>query len=170
MRRSTWISVTIACAVIVAAGNLPRLDAGAVARWGGSGAAFVPALRTALARIVPPPHLATPRLRAQAAPRVAPRPAHDAHTPYAPPSLLVTRAARSSALRLPPAKFVAFLFAVAALVALPATFAYRAARDRRRAVCRMAGRGLSATRIARSAHMPQDAVRTLLSPGLGSGR
>ena len=42
--------------------------------------------------------------------------------------------------------------------------------DRRGRVFRLARRGQSADRIARHARVPQDAGRTLLSPGIGARR
>jgi hypothetical protein len=72
-------------------------------------------------------------------------------------------------LALPPLALLAGLV-VATVLALASALVWRVRNDRRGRVFQMARRGLPTARIARRVHVPQDAVRTLLTPGMGSRR
>ena len=178
MKRSTWLAVLVTAAVLVVAGNLPRLGPdGVAATW-----------RAAVARSVAAwPRLARRAPLAVSAPRaVAPAtsPLANARKPrvlvaVSPARLLATVAPPAAALRgfaartwpgLPP--YAAVPAAAGALVALLALVAFGITlrQDRRSRVWQLARRGMTLARIARTARVPQDAVRSLLTPGLGARR
>ena len=178
MKRSTWLAVLVTAAVLVAAGNLPRLaPAGLAAAW-----------RTAVVHSV----TAWPRLERHAvagasapraaAPPTSPATGSPAHRPLiavSPARLLATVESPAAALggfatrswlALPPfATLPAVAGGCAALLALVA-FGTAMRRDRRGRVWQLARRGMSLARIARTARVPQDAVRSLLTPGLDARR
>jgi hypothetical protein len=103
-------------------------------------------------------------LQAHAAPGSGPRPAA--------PSLLVSRPEGPSRPRLGfPSEALAHAGAGAlGGLATLALIAFALRRNPRARVYRMARNGHAAERIARRTHVPQDAVRTLLTPGLGARR
>jgi len=171
MKRSTWVAVLATAAILVVAGNLPRLPWDSfAARW-----------RVSVERRVAAwPH----RVRHAAAPAVprsdvAPAPPHRLFVPVAPARLLSTPASAgapgASLARILPAGVPAAAAAAAIAGALAglATLAVLltlSRRDRHARVWRLARRGWSPARIAPRARVPQDAVRTLLTPGLGTRR
>jgi hypothetical protein len=172
VKRSTWIAVALA-AVLVLAGNLPRLPWAALAARRG---------RPALARQVAAwPHLdrrAAPHAVALRAP-LASLPTRHPHVAYAPPRLLATPASPRAdrgpfglrpRLSLPLQVALPALAGVLAGLLALVTLALSLRRDRRGHVWQLARRGFSPMRIARSTRVPQDAVRTLLTPGLGARR
>jgi hypothetical protein len=146
VKRSTWLAVLGACALLVAAGNLPRVS------WDGAASA----VRDGAARAVaswPSRVRRTPA--AAAAPAVVPAPVASrlAATPARP---AWPRAAG------PVASALAGALAGLALLALLLA-ALR--RDPRARVLQLARAGRSTRRIAREARLPEDAVRTLLAAG-----
>lgn len=165
MKRSTWIAVLLTAAVLVAAGNLPRL------RWN------LPAA-TSPAALVQSIGSRLPRAFAARAPRaLAPSSIATTHVTtsplahFTPPSLLVSRMPTTAhpMLALPSLALVGGSLFIA-LLAMAALITWRMRGDRRGLVFQMARRGLPTSRIARHARVPQDAVRTLLTPGMGSRR
>jgi hypothetical protein len=167
VKRSTWVTVLVAAAVLVAAGNLPRVRWDAAGGAGTSALARVAGVRLPLSRYA---H-ALPAANAGPAVPVATRPVLTAPIRYTPPRLLVTpmRPWRRPALDIPPFALFGGLV-VAGVLALASAIAWRVRTDRRGRVFHMARRGLHISRIARRAHVPQDAVRTLLTPGMGARR
>lgn len=172
MKRSTWMAVLVTAAVLVLAGNLPRLPLAALAaRWPASLARQVAAW----------PHLdrrAAPHAVALRAP-LASLPTRHPHVAYAPPRLLATPASPRAdrgpfglrpRLSLPLQVALPALAGVLAGLLALVTLALSLRRDRRGHVWQLARRGFSPMRIARSTRVPQDAVRTLLTPGLGARR
>jgi len=89
--------------------------------------------------------------------------------PAAPRLLVTPRSASGRHRSIPPLAPIAAAM-LAATLALTAAFMWNRSQDRRGLVFQMARRGLPATRIARRARVPQDAVRTLLTPGMGARR
>jgi hypothetical protein len=151
MKRSTWIAVSLTAAVLIAAGNLPRL------RWDA----------VSLTRATVPTHSSTPvRSRGLGATSAVPIPAR-----FAPPRLLVTPASHGQrpSLPIPPLPVLAAML-TAAMASLTLAIVWRLSSDRRGRVFQMARRGVSTTRIAGRTRVPQDAVRTLLTPGMGVRR
>jgi len=169
MKRSTGMAVLVSAGVLIAAGELPALRAGAVLDAGRSGLA---AMATSSAR-------AWDEVRgAWSAPRVARppvvRPVFRTPPPLAPTLLLATPRRigppafpRDLPLSVLAAASAGVLAALAALAWLALSLRPGRSRDR---VFRLARRGLPAAGIARSVRVPQDAVRTLLTPGLGVRR
>lgn len=178
MKRSTWLAVLVTAAVLVVAGNLPRLAPdGVAATW-----------RAAVTRSVAAwPHLArraplivsAPRAIATTASPLANGPKRRALVAVSPARLLATVTPPAAALRgfaarrwpgLPP--YAAVPAAAGALVTLLALVSFGLAlrQDRRSRVWQLARRGMTLARIARTARVPQDAVRSLLTPGLGARR
>jgi hypothetical protein len=179
VKRSTWIAVLLTAGVLVLAGQLPRLPwEGALASWRG-GLERVTTQQVAQ-QVAQWPHLARRVIAdaGHAAPRLAlPASSVRLRVPLvhvAPPMLLATPAAARPRgawrLQLPPQ--VALPAAAGALVGTLAALALVLSlrRDRRGMVWQMARRGQSPARIARRTRVPQDAVRTLLTPGLGARR
>ena len=181
MKRSTWVAVLITTAVLVVAGNLPRLPLralDALATGWRAGIAHQVAAWPHLARrtpaALPAPHASVYMLQS-----AAKRPLRRPLIAVAPARLLATpaplRAARRgfdlSSLPVPPLQLVvpAAAGVLAGLLAL-AMLALALRRDRRGHVWQLARRGLTPARIAHAARVPQDAVRTLLTPGLGARR
>jgi hypothetical protein len=160
VKRSTWISISITAVVLLAAGNLSRV------RWSEMA---LPAVKLpALALGWRLPHVPTVPVVALAKPvRVASAP----HLKPAPASLLVTRfdPGQRPSLPIPPLP-VSAAIVTACMASLALAFAWRIHGDRRGRVFQMARRGLPTSRIARRTHVPQDAVRTLLTPGMGARR
>ena len=164
MKRSTLTAVALTAGILIVAGNVPRLPWDGVARaWRESATHAVSRWpdRLRLESLRPEPSIAAPRVSA-----------HASETSFgrliAPAPVAVTLAAWEGA---GPIAF-AMGGALAGLVLLMslARLARRAPRDPRSLVFRLAGRGEPMAFIARSARMPQDAVRTLLAPGVGSRR
>ena len=159
MKRSTWVAVLATAAVLLAAGSLPRLP------W-----REAPALaRAALARI--PGAWPVRARRASVAPAGSSAPAAAAVLRGL-GARLDPALARANALLHGPGGFaaagaaagVALLAAIALVVAL----ARRGRGGVRARVYRLARGGRAACEIARRTHVPQDAVRALLRPGLGA--
>jgi hypothetical protein len=144
MKRSTGIAVVLTAAVLVAAGRLPRL-----------------------------PEIGVPSFREWFATPAAPA-GHRNVTPVRP--------AARPAFRLPlsrprvvmpaiPAPGPRALAAAGALAGFGLVVALAfARRDARGRVWRLARRGFTPAHIAPRTRVPQDAVRTLLTPGVGSRR
>ncbi len=164
MKRSTLLAVGVTALLLVLAGQLPRLP------WESLLAGGRGALEHALATwSTPAQHAAVPHRAAVAA--VAPRP----HTPriaIAPPRLLAS-AAEVLPKRLPALPVgvpeAAVAGAIAGLVAVVSLVAMLR-RDPRGRVWALARAGHSPERIARRTRVPQDAVRTMLTPGVGARR
>lgn len=174
MTRSTWVVLLVTAVVLVVAGNLPRLPlASLAASW-----------RAGVERQV----AAWPRIARRAPASVsAPIPAAQATRPAAgsaqrrpliavsPARLLATVSVPAPALRgfvplswpvLPPYVAVPALAGVLAGLLVIAVSGLALRRDRRNRVWQLARRGMTLARIARTARVPQDAVRSLLTPGL----
>jgi hypothetical protein len=178
MKRSTWLAVLVTAGVLVVAGNLPRLPLDAfAAAWQAAVSRSVAAWPRAARRTFAPP--SAPRSYAHA-PLAAPaRPARRALVAVAPARLLATptpSVAARHGFALPSFPAVPLQVALPALAGVLAgalallTFGLAFRRDRRGRVWQLARRGVPPSRIARTAGLPQDAVRTLLTPGLGSRR
>jgi len=174
MTRSTWVVLLVTAVVLVVAGNLPRLPlAGLATSW-----------RAGVERQV----AAWPRLARRAPASVpAPIPAVRATRPGAgnaprsprisvsPARLLATVPVSVPALRrfvplswpvLPPYAAMPAVAGVLAGLLVIAVLGLALRRDRRGRVWQLARRGMTLPRIARTARLPQDAVRSLLTPGL----
>ncbi|HTR97192.1 MAG TPA: hypothetical protein VMH61_04770 [Candidatus Acidoferrales bacterium] len=183
MKRSTWAAVIVTAGVLFAAGRLPALDAGAAlnalrAPFAGRTASRVvatprPNTTATLPRRASPPPASSARAAAAASAIVHPAVAPVVRWPAAPLLLATPRPASRPGLltSLPLSVFAALLAALfAALVALAwIALTLRPGHSRRR-VFRLARGGQPAERIARLVRVPQDAVRTLLTPGLGVRR
>jgi hypothetical protein len=155
MKRSTWISIGVTVAVLLAAGNLSRV------RWS--------EMR------LPAWHLPAPGSGRLAADMPVQRKvtAHPGviHLKPVPASLLVTPFASGTRPSLPiPSLPLTAALVTALLASLSLGVAWRMHGDRRGRVFQMARRGLPTSRIAGRARVPQDAVRTLLTPGMGTRR
>jgi hypothetical protein len=175
VKRSTWAAVLATAAVLVAAGNLPRLPLDSLVGSWRTGVERQVAAWPRFARharaAAPAPAAASPLPQARASQRSL--------VPVAPAWLLATPAAPRVASRgfvpaswiLPPLRVILPVSAgaLAGIVAI-ALLAAGLRRDPRGHVWRLARRGQPLSRIARSARVPQDAVRTLLTPGIGSRR
>ena len=164
MKRSTWLAVLLTGLVLLAAGQLPRLPWDDLAGRGREALAARIAAWPRLARRTPVP-MARPAAAAPAhsAPRPAPRPVT---APIPPDPLPMPFGA-------PPMPLASLAEALAgALASLGALAALVTARrrDPRGTVWQLARRGLPPSRIAPRARVPQDAVRTLLTPGVGARR
>jgi hypothetical protein len=177
MKRSTWVAVLVTAAVLVVAGNLPRLaPAGLAATWRAGVArslAAWPHLERRAGAGVP-----APRAAVQRAP-VSTGQARHAFIAISPARLLATVAPPAAALRgfaarswpaLPPYAAVPAVAGGLAALLLITGFGIALRRDRRSRVWHLARRGVSLARIARTARVPQDAVRSLLTPGPGARR
>jgi hypothetical protein len=176
VKRSTAIAVLVTAAVLVAAGQLPSLPwQAAAATWRSSVASEVgswPQRVRSLSVQLPRTTMFTRHTLAKPAAVVPQATARVLQRPrFSPPRLLVTPFAPGFRPR-PIVTPLVWLGAglAALLVALLVTLAWRRAGDPRGRVFQMARRGLPAERIARHARVPQDAVRTLLTPGLGARR
>jgi hypothetical protein len=176
VKRSTWVAVLVTAVVLVAAGNLPRLPLATLAASWSAGVERQVAAWPRLARRTPAP---APHAVVYSLPPAAPRAMRRPLIVVAPARLLATPAPPRQASRrfappsLPSLPLQVLVPALAgALVGLLALvvlgFALR--RDRRGHVWQLARRGMSSARIACTARVPQDAVRTLLTPGLGARR
>lgn len=178
MKRSTWLAVLVTAAVLVVAGNLPRLAPDGLAAAWRAGIARSVAAWPRLARRAPS-SLSAPHAAAPAAPRLAEGPKRRSLVAVSPARLLATVEPPAAALRgfatraWPALPAYAAVPAVAgvlvALLAL-ASFGIALRQDRRGRVWQLARRGMTLPRIARTARVPQDAVRSLLTPGLGPRR
>lgn len=166
MKRSTLVAVLVTAAVLIVAGNLPRLPWDRMAALWRSGATQAVAAWPSKLRI--------DALRGE--PRIAaPRGAEGCATrfglPREPEAASIVRQAWTSA---GPIAF-AMGGSLVGLFALTGLFwlvrrTHRSKRDTRSLVFSLARRGAPTAAIARSARVPQDAVRTMLAPGLDARR
>jgi hypothetical protein len=159
VKRSTWYAVVGACAVLVAAGSLPRLPWDAVTSVWRDGAARTVAQWPARNRRIAEPRPVAPKLAA------APVQARLARPNFRLPAL----PALPSLPRAAGPEVYAVVGALGGLLVL-ALGAGLLRENRRGRVFRMAREGRPTARIARSAGLAQDAVRVLLTPGVGSRR
>lgn len=158
MKRSTWLAVAGACAVLVAAGQLPRLP------WDGAAAAW----RTSVVQAVSNWPKA---VRRDARRTAAPAPARAVVRTAAAPARFTP--ARRPAFTLPDPRGPVLPVAAGTLagLALGAGLLVLIGRDgTRKRVFRLARQGRTTARIARDARLPQDAVRAMLTPGVGARR
>jgi hypothetical protein len=176
VKRSTWVAVLATAVVLVAAGNLPRLPLATIAASWSTGIERTVAAWPRLARRESAP---APRAVVYSLLPAAGRPARRPLIAVAPARLLATPAPlhRSrerfelpSLPSLPLQVVVPAIAGVLAGVLALAVLGLALRRDRRGHVWQLARRGMSSARIACTARVPQDAVRTLLTPGLGARR
>jgi len=164
VKRSTITAVALTAGILIVAGNVPRLPWDGVARaWRDSATQAVAQWpsRIRLDSLRPEPRIAAPREDARAT-------ATSFGRVMAPAQVTAALAAWDGAG--PVAFAVGGALAGLVLLTSAAWFAARAPQDPRSLVFRLARRGEPMALIARSARMPQDAVRTLLAPGVGSRR
>lgn len=162
MKRSTLVAVLVTAAVLIVAGNLPRLPWDRIAGlWRSSASQAVAAWpsKLRLDALRGEPRIAAPRGDEGCATRFG--------MPREPEAVAAARQAWTSA---GPIAFAAGgsligLFALTGFFWL-ARRTHMARRDTRSLVFSLARRGAPTAAIARSARMPQDAVRTLLAPGV----
>ena len=174
MTRSTWVVLLVTAVVLVVAGNLPRLPlAGLAASWRAGVERQVaqwPRIARRAPAVVPAPSLAARATRtaagsAQRRPLIAVSPARLLATVSVPAPALPRFMPRSWPV-LPPYVTVPALAGVLAGLLVIAVLGLALRRDRRSRVWQLARRGTTLARIARTARIPQDAVRSLLAPGL----
>ncbi|MBI5170857.1 MAG: hypothetical protein HZA61_15315 [Candidatus Eisenbacteria bacterium] len=163
MKRSTLVAVLVTAAVLIVAGNLPRLPwdrLSSAARASASQAVAAWPAKVRIALPHPEPRIAAPRGAEGAATRFG--------MPREPGAIAFAREAWTSA------GPVAFAMGGSLLALFALTGAYALARrnrrDTRSLVYALARRGAPTAAIARSVRLPQDAVRTLLAPGAPTRR
>ena len=162
MKRSTLVAVLVTAAVLIVAGNLPRLPWDRIAgAWRSSASQAVAAWpsKIRLDAFRGEPRIAAPRGDEGCATRFG--------LPREPEAATIARQAWASA---GPISF-AMGGSLLGLFALTGFFwlarrTHMARRDTRSLVFQLARRGAPTAAIARSARVPQDAVRTMLAPGV----
>jgi hypothetical protein len=183
VKRSTWTVVLAACTVLIAAGSLPRLPwdamtsawrdgaAGAITTWPVRVRRLLlePPAVPPVSHVVPPP---AAKARAAAPVVSGPRLTRPRLTlpRFTLPHPVFPARVRSGLPALPLSAGAWTLAGALGGLALLALLAMTLRRDARGRVWRMARDGRPTSRIARDARLAQDAVRVLLTPGLGARR